>query len=303
MIFPASPTIGQQFTAAGVTWTWDGAKWLPSGLSPTVVPGINDNRLINGDMRIDQRNNGAATTAQAYILDRWRNNSYPFNKITCQRATQATLPGFPYSFGITTTTPYTVTSGDNFLIDQNIEADMISDFAWGTPSAQPATLSFWVNSSVTGMFGGSIKNYLSPWRCFPFSYSISTPNIWTRVVINIPADTGGAWTLSGNTGAIDVCFGLGVGSTGSGTPGAWVTSTPPLFSATGAVSIVGTSGATFYLTGVKLEIGSVATPYNRQSLAKSMADCQRYYQQLTQCLIAVNGNGAGIVGVAFPIRS
>ena len=61
--FPASPTPGQRFTAAGATWIWDGAKWLPEGLAPTVAPGINDNRIINGDMRIDQRNNGASGTA------------------------------------------------------------------------------------------------------------------------------------------------------------------------------------------------------------------------------------------------
>ena len=64
---------------------------------------------------------------------------------------------------------------------------------------------------------------------------------------------------------------------------------------TGSVSIVGTNGALFYVTGVKLETGSVATPYNRQSLAKSMADCQRYYQVLgaTGCIIAVGYNTAG----------
>ena len=59
--FPASPTPGQRFTAAGATWIFDGVKWLPEGLAPTVAPGINENRIINGDMRIDQRGVASAS--------------------------------------------------------------------------------------------------------------------------------------------------------------------------------------------------------------------------------------------------
>ena len=84
--FPASPTLGQPFSAAGVTWTWDGVKWLPSGLSSTVVPvAMNDNRIINGDMRIDQRNDGRSGTAIGFTCDRWFYGAAQANKGSWQR--------------------------------------------------------------------------------------------------------------------------------------------------------------------------------------------------------------------------
>ena len=294
--FPASPTPGQRFTAAGATWIFDGVKWLPEGLAPTVAPGINDNRIINGDMRIDQRNNGASGTAIAYTVDRWRYTANQPTKGTWGQA-NCTVPGFAKSLGFTSSSAYASAAGDAFQLEQPIEADMITDFAWGTVNAQPVTLSFWAWSSLTGTFSGSLKA-VGTTRCYPFSYQIPVASTWTRVVVAVPGDAAGAWVLSGNTGALTVLFDLGAGSTFRGPAGAWAVG--PYNGVTGSVSIVGTNGASFYVTGVKLEIGSVATPFNRQSLAKSLADCQRYYQQLTSCMMAVNGNGAGIIGSSIP---
>ena len=84
-------------------------------------------------------------------------------------------------------------------------------------------------------------------------------------------------------GLLYVFFDLGNGATYRGPANVWASA--DYRGATGAVSVVGTNGATFYVTGVKLEVGNVATPFNRQSLAKSMADCQRYYQQPTNAFI------------------
>ena len=275
--FPASPTLGQPFTAAGVTWTFDGVKWLPAGLAPTVVGGINDNRLINGDMRIDQRNNGASGTANGYTVDRWNWVSSPGGKITWGRnLNAATGPaGFPYYLGLTTSTVYTPAAGDFAQLLQPIEADMASDFAWGSAGAQPVTLSFWVASSnLGGTYSGAVGNVAGT-RSYPFSFSIAAANTWYKVVVTIPGDTVGAWVMSGNAGSVAVKFDLGSGSTFRGPANAWAATN--YIGVTGAVSLVANAGATFYVTGVKLEIGSVATPFNRQSLAKSMADCQRYY--------------------------
>ena len=274
--FPASPTPGQQFTAAGVTWIWDGAKWLPEGLSPTVAPGINDNRVINGDMRIDQRNNGASGTAYGYTIDRWQFSVGVAARGTWGQSLNAVAGpvGFPYYLGFQNAAAYTVPAGDFYMFQQVIEADFISDLAWGTASAQSVTLSFWTRSSLTGTFGGTLKN--SGTRSYPFSYAIPTANTWTKIVLTIPGDTTGAWVMSGNGAALQVNFSFGVGSTFSAPANAWANGN--LIGPNGSVSVVGTTNATFYLTGVKLEIGSVATPFNRQSLAKSMADCQRYYQ-------------------------
>jgi hypothetical protein len=273
--FPASPTIGQQFTAAGVTWIWDGAKWLPSGLSPTVVPGINANRIINGDMRIDQRNGGASGTALGvYTVDRWLYAANQTAKGTWGRA-GSTVSGFAYSLGFTSSSAYASLAADYFEFYQPIEADMVTDFAWGTANAQPVTLSFWVWSSLTGTFGGVVKNYVTTTRSYPFTYSVPVASTWTRIVLTIPGDTVGTWVMSSAAGSMYVMFDLGSGSTYRGPANAWASAN--YIGATGAVSIVAVNGATFYVTGVKLEIGNVATSFNRYSLAKSLADCQRYF--------------------------
>ena len=313
--FPASPTVGQQFTAAGVTWTWDGHKWTASGLSVAYLPlaggtmlgpialsadpaaamqpvtlqyfnarpMIGDNRIINGDMRIDQRNAGASGTVNGYTCDRWGFGSSPTGKGTWQRqtggaSTTTAFTGTPYFLNFTSNSAYVAAAADFYDFYQAIEADQVSDFAWGTPQAQPVTLSFWVYTSLTGTFSGSIRNFAGT-RSYPFAYSIPAANTWTKLVINIPGDTGGLWTMTGNAGSMYLIFDLGSGANARGTANAWATTTAPGYTGvTGSQSIVAVNGASFTFTGVKLEIGSVATPYNRQSLAKSLADCQRYYQ-------------------------
>jgi hypothetical protein len=183
--------------------------------------------------------------------------------------------GFGYVLQFTSLSAYASLAADSFWLGQFIEADMVSDFAWGTASAQPVTLSFWANSTLTGTFGGSIQNYAGT-RSYPFTYSIPVANTWTKIAVTIPGDTAGTWVLQGNAGSMTVLFDLGTGSTKRGPAGAWASANYQ--GATGAVSVVGTNAAVFNVTGVKLETGSVATPFNRQSLAKSMADCQRYYE-------------------------
>jgi len=254
-----------------------------------------DNRIINGDMRIDQRNSGALGTASGvYTIDRWGYLGTVAGKLTWQRQA-STLPGFPYMLTFTSLSAYTSAANDYFYFDQPIEADMISDFAWGTASAHPVTLSFWAISSLTGTFSGTANNQNSPFRSYPFTYSIPAANTWTRITVTIPGDTAGAWNMTGNLIGLTIFFDLGCGANGRGPANAWGTGN--LVGANGAASLVATNGATLSLTGVKLEIGSVATPFNRQSLAKSMADCQRYYQVLggAQILVAgYNGAGSGI---------
>jgi hypothetical protein len=282
--FPASPTNGQQFTAAGVTWTWDSVKWAASGASAQIVGGIGDNRIINGDMRIDQRNNGAAGTAQGYTVDRWSFSASQASKFTWGRNYNGypNAPGFPYNFGFQAGTAYTPLAGDSFQFCQPIEADAIGDLQWGAASAQPVTLSFWAISSLTGTFGATIRNFAAT-RAYPFTFSLPTASTWTKIAVTIPGDTAGTWVMSGNGGGLTVCFDLGSGATYRAPAGAWAAGT--FTGANGTVNVCATTNATFNVTGIKLEIGSVATPFNRQSLAKSMADCQRYYEVGTNNLI------------------
>jgi hypothetical protein len=244
--------------------------------------GAGDNRLINGDMRIDQRNAGASGTAQnTYTVDRWLFQATQASKGTWSRATNgaasvAVAAGFPYALGFTSSSAYASIATDIFGFNHRFEGDMVSDFAFGTANAQAVTLSFWAYSSLSGTFSGSMRNYAGD-RSYPFTFPL-TANTWAKTVITIPGDTAGTWVMSGNAGAAILNFDLGSGSNSRGAANAWASGN--YFGVTGAVSAVGTNGATFYVTGVKLEIGSVATPYPRQSLAKSQADCERYFRWL-----------------------
>ena len=231
------------------------------------------NRIINGDMRIDQRNAGASVTpSNSYTLDRWTTYNSPASKFTVQQASDGPA-GFQKSLKVTSSSAYTVAAGEFQGVLTKIEGYNIADLAWGTASAKTATLSFWVKSSLTGTFGGSLTN-AGYARSYPFSYSISSANTWEYKTITIAGDTSGTWETTTSTG-IELTFGLGVGSTYSAAAGTWVGSW--IASATGATSVVGTNGATFYITGVQLEAGTSATQFERRSYGQELALCQRYY--------------------------
>jgi Collagen triple helix repeat (20 copies) len=281
---------------AGGTMT--GPLAVPQGISAPQVMG--DNRLINGDMRIDQRNNGASGTASAgaYTVDRWQYNGAQVAKITWQRSASG-LPAFPYYLSLISSSAYTSLATDYFYACQYLEADMVSDFVFGTASAQSVTLPFWAYCTKTGAFSGSIQNYAGT-RSYPFSYSIPTASTWTKITLTIPGDTAGTWVMSGSAGSVVLNFDLGSGANFRGAASAWAAGN--YLGVTGAQSIINTNAAQLGITGVKLETGSVATPYNRQSLAKSMADCQRYYYAGNILLAGSDNAGVGVgIGYGLPV--
>jgi hypothetical protein len=269
------------------------------------------NRIINGAMVIDQRNAGASVTAgatSAYFLDRWNFNCSQASKLSFQQnAGSVTLPaGFTNYLGATSLSAYTVGAGELFTICQIIEGYNTSDLGWGTANAKTVTLSFQVYSSLTGTFGGSIRNYAGS-RSYPFTYSISTANTWTTISVTIAGDTGGttSWNLGTSTGSIIVWFGLGVGTTLSGTAGSWSGSN--YVSATGATSVVGTNGATFYITGVQLEVGTQATGFEYRQYGTELALCQRYFQialiSASECVIGgIRASGQVQFGVPLKVN-
>ena len=240
------------------------------------------NRIINGAMVIDQRNAGASVTPATnnYVLDRWVFDLSQSSKFSVQQSAVVT-PGFTNSCAITSLSAYSVGASDFFLMRQSIEGLNVYDLAWGSASASTVTLSFWVRSSLTGTFGGSIRNSADN-RSYVFSYTIISANAWEYKTISIPGDTSGTWLTTNGVG-LKLSFSLGTGSTYSTTAGSWVAGN---FAApTGATSVVGTNGATFYLTGVQLEVGSVATPFERRLYPQEFAMCQRYYTVLSSYLV------------------
>jgi hypothetical protein len=256
----------------------DSSQTLPAGIGGAGL--MFRNRIINGNMLIDQRNAGASVTpaigVATYTVDRWCTYQTQSSKFTIQQNAGSVTPptGFTNYLGVTSSSAYSVTSTDTFSVQQYIEGYNVSDLGWGTASAKTVTLSFQVYSSLTGTFGGALSNSAVS-RSYPFSFTVASANTWTSVSVTVTGDTSGTWLTTNGVG-IRVYFGLGVGTTQSGTAGAWASA--QYQSATGAVSVVGTNGATFYITGVQLEVGSTATQFERRPYGLELALCQRYYQ-------------------------
>ena len=251
-----------------------------NGYTPTASNMAGRNKIINGNMVIDQRNAGAIVTPTnaQFITDRWQTALTQASKYSAQQNAGSVTPpaGFINYLGITSLSAYSVISSDVFMIRQAIEGLNVSDLDWGSANAKTVTLSFWVRSSLTGTFGGALTNSDGT-RSYPFSYTISAANTFEQKTITIAGDTSGTWLKTNGVGVF-LNFGLGVGTTYSGTAGAWAGSA--LYSATGATSVVGTSGATFYITGVQLEAGSSATEFEYRQYGTELALCQRYFENV-----------------------
>jgi len=241
---------------------------------------IMKNRIINGACVIDQRNAGASVTPtnNQYSVDRWQFQGSQASKLTMQQNAGSVTPptGFVNYLGVTSSSAYSVASTDYFLVRQAIEGYNMADLGWGTASAKTVTLSFQVYSSLTGTFGGSLSNN-GDTRCYPFTYSIPVANTWTTISITIAGDTSGTWQKTTSTG-INIYFSMGTGSTYLGSAGAWAGTA--YYGATGQTNLVGTNGATFYITGVQLEVGSSATGFEYRQYGQELALCQRYFYQV-----------------------
>jgi hypothetical protein len=316
MPFPSSPTNGQTYVLNNTSYTYNSAlgTWTATqaGVSTPITIAANTaatsattgalqvvggigvqgniytastvvmgspftmrNKIINGAMAIDQRNAGASVTPgnDTAVLDRWKFNMSAASKYSVQQVTDAPT-GFGYSLKMTSSSAYTVGVSEVFATMQPIEGFNFYDLCFGTASAKTITVSFWVKSSLTGTFGGSITNYAQN-RFYPFTYSIVSANTWEQKSVTISGDTTGTWVGASNAGAAYLWFSIGSGSSVSQTAGSWTASSG--YSATGSVSVVGTNAATWQITGVQLETGTAATPFEHRNFQQELAMCQRYY--------------------------
>ena len=252
----------------------------------TVAAGFNSNglffrnRIINGDMRIDQRNAGASVTvlgSNAYIIDRWFASGQTADGVFTVQQDTVVPAGFINSSKVTVTTAdASLGASQSYIFRQAIEGTNVADFGWGAAGALTVTLSFWIRSSVTGTFGGVLQNAAND-RNYPFTYVINAANTWEYKTVTVAGDTTGTWGTGTGRG-ITVTFSLGSGTSASATAGAW-TGTSNIYSATGATNLMATLSATWYITGVQLETGSVATPFERRPYGTELMLCQRYYEK------------------------
>ena len=264
------------------------------------------NRIINGAMIIDQRNAGASITPtdNQYSVDRWACRLNQASKYSAQQNAGSVTPpsGYTNYLGVTSLSSYSVASGDYFFLNQAIEGFNIVDLAWGTANAKSITLSFQIYSSLTGTFGASICNSGGT-RVYPFSYTVSSANTWTSVSVTVAGDTTGTWLTTTDVG-IAIRLGLGCGSTFSGGGGAWTSSN--FVQPANTVSVVGTNGATFYITGVQFEVGTQATPFDWRPYGTELQLCQRYFEKSIAdgtAATAITGPAPTLVAVAFTTTS
>jgi hypothetical protein len=286
----------QNTTLAGKLTTASSGIQFSDGSTQTAAasPYVLKNRIINGDMRIDQRNAGASVNASngTYTLDRWACGGAVSNKFTVQQnAGSVTSPvGFNNYLGCTSSSAYSVPSGENYGMQQSIEGFNFADLGWGTANAKTVTLSFWVRSSLTGTFGGGFTNSAYDYS-YVFSYSILTANTWTQISVTIAGPTSGTWIGATNGVGARVVFSLGTGSSRVTTAGSWVAGY--YASVTGETQIVATNGATLYITGVQLEIGTSATPFERRLYNQELANCQRYALMIKNGTTSIDRFGLG----------
>ena len=261
--------------------------------SPAGGPYTGANKIINGDMVIDQRNAGASVTFtnanDTFNVDRWINqtNVAP-TKLIATQASAGGLTGLSTGNGFASQSNYSVGAGEYFLTSQKIEGLNCQDLLWGTASAKTITVSFWVYSSLTGLHGGVVSNAAQD-RTYPYSYTINAVNTWEYKTVTIAGDTSGTWLTTNGIG-LHLRFSLGTGATYKGTAGAWAAAT--YFSCTGEVSTVATNGAVWFVTGVKLEVGSIATPFVPDDYQVSLGKCQRYYRKIIYAASSWWGAGA-----------
>jgi hypothetical protein len=258
------------------------------------------NRIINGGMVIAQRAT-SVTGADVYCcVDRF---DYSRNTIVWNAAQSTDVPStttFRYSTSVTVTTNSSA-AGAYAYIYQAIEGYNWADLGYGTASAQTSVLSFWVKSSLTGTFGIALRNATGSSRFFTTTYTINAANTWEQKTITITGDTAGTWNTTNGVG-LAIFWDLGVGSTYSSTSNnAWSTVASNFFGVTGATKLGATNGATFYITGVQLEAGSTASPFEYRSYGTELQLCQRYYQIINAMSGAARpgGTSATIMALFF----
>jgi hypothetical protein len=244
---------------------------------------LTQNLLINQAMEIDQANEGSsvslATGSAKYIIDGWYASFTNASAVVSAQKVADAPAGLLNSLKLTVATGGAVVSGNVLQLAQNIEASYLTDIALGTASAKTLTLSWWVKASIgTYTYSVALQNFAQT-RSFVINKTITSSGVWQRDSVSFLADTGGSWVTSGNVGGAIVSFTAAAsGTIAGGTNNAWNAANN--YAAAGITNtILSTNGATFQITGAKLEIGPAATAFSHRPLSYEMMLCERYYRK------------------------
>mgnify|MGYP003127639376 CR=1 FL=1 len=265
-------TIAESTSGSGITFSND--------IVPA-TPLSHRNMIINGGMIIDQRNSGSAVSPSngAYTIDRLQTYQAGGGAFSVQQQSTVVPVGFSYSAKINVDTiDSSIASGDYYMLTYNFEGYDTAHLEFGNSNAKTVTLSFYVRSSITGTFGGSITNNAGD-RSYPFEYTINSADTWERKTITFQGDQTGTWPKAVNTKSIKIRLAIAMGSTYTASANSW--GSGDKYSSSNQVNLMATQNNTFYITGVQLELGSVATPFEFKSFGEELRRCQRYYWKIT----------------------
>lgn len=237
----------------------------------------NRNLIINGSMAISQRNTSwSGLTSSQYTLDRFSTDIGGGGAIDVAQSTTAP-DGFVNSISLTVATAdASIAAGDAYRISHQVEGQNVGHLNWGASSAQTVTLSFWVRSSVTGTYGLGISNSAET-ENYVAEYTITSANTWEKKTVTVAGRTSGTWLTTNGIG-MGLRWDLGSGTNYNGTAGTWQTTGGKVYRTSSCVNWIATSGATFYLTGVSLEVGDTATPFEHEPYGVTLQKCQRFYE-------------------------
>lgn len=257
------------------------------------------NKIINGHFIVDQRAAGANSSVTAntasYVTDQWQAAGVASDGVfsvgvKASSASVLNTTGHTNYLNVSVgTADASIASGQVYYVAQPIEGIRTADLLFGSANAKTCTLSFWVNSTVNGTFGGAIQNS-GRTRCYPFTYTINATNTWEYKTVTIPGDTSGTWSSAAAAVGVRVIFNIGSSTTRSGTAGSWATtSLNPYYSATGSTNLIATVSASIKFAGVQFEGASSATAFEWRDYGEELRLCQRFFYK----------SGAGDMALAW----
>ena len=246
------------------------------------------NLIINGDFQCWQRGTSATNAANNYLADRWRTNENTDGAWTVEQSTD-----YPTGAGLSlksqvTTADTSLSSGQYAYLHQNIESKDLQALGYGTSLAKDFVLTFWVKSNKTGTYTVVVRKFDNTTYHLVHEYTISSANTWEKKTLTITPTAGSTSLITASAGAFDnnegagfqIGWGLAWGSNFTGATNNTWSATTSHYSTTNAVNWMDSTSNNFYLAQVQLEIGSVATPFEKRQPSAELELCKRFYEVL-----------------------